>query len=1092
MNGSNHVETGFLENLAEISPAAVTQLDREGRIVYANCRAEEVLSLEKSQIEDRIYEDPQWEITDFEGKDFPPQNLPSEQVKRTQEPVYDVRYAVTPPQGERKLLSVNASPLFDEDSNFRGTVSVIEDLTEDVRRKRKLEKSKRRYSKLIQNMNSGVAVYEAVDGGENFILRDLNQAAAQIDDLDRRKVIGKPLTEVLPKAKHFGLLEVMREVKETGETRHLPESYYRNERIEGWREGSVYQLTTGEIVVVYHDITKRKKAEQKSKEYVKDLDERYKELDLLYEVTNLSVRDLPVGEIFQRAVKLLPPAWQYPDITCGRIVFGGEEFTTDNFRTTQWGQSADIVANGEVVGFVEVYYLEEKPPLSDGPFLSEERELIESVARILAQMVERRGTQRKNDHLNELLHAVRNINQLLVKTGDQTQLIRGICEILNDITGYNHAWIALLDGQHEVTAFSQAGLEENSKTVETMFHQRRKEQLPPPILKALESQGVIATDEISHCGDCPLQSECQDGGTVTTRLQQEGKVYGLLSASIPKRYIDAEEETSLLEEVAGDIAFGLHAFEIEKMRTEAEEIRRRTERRFQRAIRYSPYPIMIHAEDGEVININEAWREITGYEREDISTISEWTAKAYGEAKNEVIKNIERLYDKNSRSDQGEYEISTNEGEKRVWDFSSAPIGKSADGRRLVLSMANDVTDKRRKADLLSAFNEAAIEIESALTKEEMFDSVSRRLKEMGLHSVIYILTEDHRGLVPKYLSFENSLLRGAEKMLGLNREEYAIPNDASTPHGKAIERGDTYLVENVIEGFRSILPEGYKNLASQAAKFLGLPENEIVAPIIVGEETLGIFSLLDDSLSREHKDAVTAFARLLGAGWQKTQFLMETKEEIAERKKVEKKLRQSEQKLEQSFVELAHTTSRVLGVRDPYTQQHEQRVAELARDVGQKLGLGEERLLGLYLGGLLHDIGKIAIPETILTKPGELDDIEWQMIKSHPEIGYNQILKDTNFPWPVAEMTLHHHERLDGSGYPDGLKGEELSAEIRILGAVDVVEAMSSRRPYREARSKEEVLKELRAGKDTIYDAQVAEMLIEMIEQDEIALSED
>ncbi len=84
-------------------------------------------------------------------------------------------------------------------------------------------------------------------------------------------------------------------------------------------------------------------------------------------------------------------------------------------------------------------------------------------------------------------------------------------------------------------------------------------------------------------------------------------------------------------------------------------------------------------------------------------------------------------------------------------------------------------------------------------------------------------------------------------------------------------------------------------------------------------------------------------------------------------------------------------------------------------------MDLNEEKLLGLYIGGVQHDIGKIVVPETILTKPGELKEVEWEMIKSHPEVGYNQILKDTDFPWPVAEMTLHHHERLDGSGYPDG-----------------------------------------------------------------------
>ena len=152
---------------------------------------------------------------------------------------------------------------------------------------------------------------------------------------------------------------------------------------------------------------------------------------------------------------------------------------------------------------------------------------------------------------------------------------------------------------------------------------------------------------------------------------------------------------------------------------------------------------------------------------------------------------------------------------------------------------------------------------------------------------------------------------------------------------------------------------------------------------------------------------------------------------------------------------------------------------------------MSDEKLLGLYIGGVLHDIGKIVVPETILTKPGELKDIEWDMIKSHPEVGYNQILKDTDFPWPVAEMTLHHHERLDGSGYPEGLEGDDLTKEVRILGVVDVVEAMSTRRPYREARTKDRALNVIKEGKGEKFDPEVVDVLVEMIEAGEIEFGE-
>ena len=202
---------------------------------------------------------------------------------------------------------------------------------------------------------------------------------------------------------------------------------------------------------------------------------------------------------------------------------------------------------------------------------------------------------------------------------------------------------------------------------------------------------------------------------------------------------------------------------------------------------------------------------------------------------------------------------------------------------------------------------------------------------------------------------------------------------------------------------------------------------------------------------------------------------------DITERKK-------AEEQLEHSFIDLAETVSRAMGFRDPYTSSHQRRVAELARLVGEKIGLDGDRLRGLYIGGLLHDIGKISTPESILSKPGELTDEEWNLVRAHAKQGYI-ILKDTNLPWPVADMALHHHERLDGSGYPHGISGDKLSLENRILGVCDVVEAMSSRRPYRPARSEEEVLEEIKNGRGTKYDANVVDAMLRIIEGGEFDL---
>ena len=210
--------------------------------------------------------------------------------------------------------------------------------------------------------------------------------------------------------------------------------------------------------------------------------------------------------------------------------------------------------------------------------------------------------------------------------------------------------------------------------------------------------------------------------------------------------------------------------------------------------------------------------------------------------------------------------------------------------------------------------------------------------------------------------------------------------------------------------------------------------------------------------------------------GWVVAVTLIST--DITERKNAEKRLKIS-------FINLAETISRAVESRDPYTAGHQRGVAELAQLVGERMGLDEDRLQGLYIGGLLHDIGKVSIPASILTKLGELTEEEWALICTHPKQGYN-ILKDTNLPWPVADMALHHHERLDGSGYPHGIGDDALSLEVRILAVCDVVEAMGSHRPYRPAKTKKEILGEIKSGRGTKYDASIVDVVVQILENGE------
>jgi len=180
------------------------------------------------------------------------------------------------------------------------------------------------------------------------------------------------------------------------------------------------------------------------------------------------------------------------------------------------------------------------------------------------------------------------------------------------------------------------------------------------------------------------------------------------------------------------------------------------------------------------------------------------------------------------------------------------------------------------------------------------------------------------------------------------------------------------------------------------------------------------------------------------------------------------------------STVEVATTLSEL---RDPYTAGHERRVGKIAAAIGAELGLDAHQQEGLRVAGYLHDIGKITIPAEILSKPGKLSRLEFQLIQAHAQSSY-EVLKNVKFPWPVAEVALQHHERMDGSGYPRGLRGESILLEARILAVADVVEAMSSYRPYRPGLGIEAALTEIERGSGSGYDKAVAEACLRLFRE--------
>jgi PAS domain S-box-containing protein/putative nucleotidyltransferase with HDIG domain len=281
-----------------------------------------------------------------------------------------------------------------------------------------------------------------------------------------------------------------------------------------------------------------------------------------------------------------------------------------------------------------------------------------------------------------------------------------------------------------------------------------------------------------------------------------------------------------------------------------------------------------------------------------------------------------------------------------------------------------------------------------------------------------------------------------------------------------SVERILGYKPEELIgtSGFALVHPDDLKRL-SAAEDFLiilGTPGSESPTVELRDRHKDGTWRTLE-VIARSILDANGELAIVTNA------------HDITERKRAEESLRQSAGKLRLTLKEAINSLSAAIEMRDPYTAGHQAKVTNLAEAIGRELHLSDESIEALQIAGIVHDIGKLSVPAEILSKPTHLTEMEYSLVKTHAETGYS-ILSKIDFPWPIAEIVYQHHERLDGSGYPRGLPGNDLLIEAKIIGVADTVEAMSSHRPYRPALGIEDALREISEKRGIFYDSDVVE----------------
>ena len=478
--------------------------------------------------------------------------------------------------------------------------------------------------------------------------------------------------------------------------------------------------------------------------------------------------------------------------------------------------------------------------------------------------------------------------------------------------------------------------------------------------------------------------------------------------------------------------------------------------------------IYLLREDGTLVYVNERFAEIFGYSSPNQLVGKEMYSVVHPRDYVKVKENIRRCFD--GKASLIYYEFTALKKDGTEIEVGTQGSLMKYGGRPAMGGVLVDLTGYKRKRERtrhLDAVLRAIRRIDQLIAKEKdesrLLQRICDLLLEVGSYKVVWIglIDEKDGKIVPVAQS-------GFEKGYLESLEDFSI---LRWPDEEAIRTDRPYIMENILEEPK------FSPWRKEAIK--GGYLSSIAVPLISEGKVYGAINVCSDQREFFDEEEIT----LLEEVSSDISYALRALRLERERNKLQKNLTRS-------FESMAQTVIKMLGQRDPYTATHSRRVAEFARLVAEEMGFSRNRVYGVWIGGILHDVGKIGIPETILVKPGRLSPQEMALIRTHPERGY-EILKDMHFPWPVAEMALQHHERLNGTGYPKGIKGEDIILEARILAVCDVLEAMPSHRPYRPAKSQKKTLEEIEKGRGTKYDPKVVDVAIKLVEEGKIHLSQ-
>jgi PAS domain S-box-containing protein len=873
--------------------------------------------------------------------------------------------------------------------------------------------------------------YEAIPNpvcliDETGAILQANRAASQHAGIAQEELVGRPVHTVFHAAaqqpKDCPVCQAMARHVGTFRTEITTES------------GQVLECTIssvdvfrrrGHFVHVVRDFTERERMAKERETLVHSLGERVKELRCLYAISE--VLDTPgddVPKVLAEVVRLLPPAFLYPQYA--RAALNGET----GFLGTQGAEAArfcltrDLIVGGRKFGSLQVFYDADLPLAAPGesPFLSEEQALLGTVAQRAAEAIERMEAAEKVRSLTYLYDMLSGINRAIVRCDSANELLQHVFEAL-----IQHGTFPMLF----IATATQGGLplrHVHSHGIDIARHEDLDAFLADPgglagqLHDEIRKGQVICRKIFRNGAHGPwLQYLAAEGmeEVALMPLLCNGRVFGVICLFARGSGAFDLAHLRLLNEMAGDLEFALNGLSAIERNEAAEQRATISEARFHEVFESSPAPMLI---------VSVSSKRVRAINR----ACQQWLGYELSD-----IPTEDDWFEKGFADSEVRQEL------KAHWQVAVEKAKASAiaiHSPELRLRTKNG--EERIAQGTMTLVGQDAIVAWTDLTDIRRTEEALRASESHFRNMIEQTITGIYVRRGDRFIYVNPSYCR----IVGWSREELLAGN-----------YGD--FIAGVADNVRRV-HEAWDKLAHGETSV----RSEVRMVCKNGESReLGLHAT---PIQWDNESAVFVMAS-----------------DITERKQAEQQIANYVKQLEASMRGSLQAVANMIDLRDPYTAGHERRVGLVAGAIARELGWSEERVSQLEMIGLVHDIGKIAVPAEILSKPGRLSPVEMELVRGHAQAGYD-ILKDIPFSFPVADIIYQHHERLDGSGYPRGLKGEEILPEARILCVADVLESISAHRPYRPALGIDAALGELDKGYGVIYDAEVIDAVRHLVHE--------